>query len=202
LGFIQDITERSRMEEQVRQLAFIDPLTQLPNRRVLDDRLDQALIASKRSGVHGALVFVDLDNFKPLNDAHGHGAGDLLLIEAASRLKRCVREMDTVSRFGGDEFVVLLRELAVDEVDAKEEARMVAEKICIWLARPYLLTVKREGAPDTSVEHRCTASIGAVIFGDRDATHSDIIRWADSAMYRAKAAGRNAVRFHEATINC
>ena len=199
LGFIQDITERSRMEEQVRQLAFFDPLTQLPNRRLLDDRLTHVMAASSRRGVHGALLFVDLDNFKSLNDAHGHAVGDLLLIEATNRLKHCVREMDTVSRFGGDEFVVLLSELAMDKAEAMEEAHMISEKICVSLARPYVLTIKRVEAADTTVEHHCTASIGAVTFAGHEASPSDLIRWADSAMYQAKAAGRNAVRFHEAT---
>ena len=111
-GITREITERKHLEEQVRQLAFHDPLTRLANRRLMLDHLEQAMSASKRSQRHGALLFLDLDNFKPLNDTHGHGVGDLLLIEVAERLKACVREADTVARFGGDEFVVLLCELS------------------------------------------------------------------------------------------
>jgi diguanylate cyclase (GGDEF)-like protein/PAS domain S-box-containing protein len=120
-----NISERKEMEDQVRQLAFYDTLTSLPNRRLLNDRLSQAMSAGQRSGLYGALMFLDLDNFKPINDAYGHGVGDLLLIEAASRLKKCVRGMDTVARFGGDEFVVMLSELDTDKSDATEQARLV-----------------------------------------------------------------------------
>lgn len=122
-----DLTERRQMEDQVRQLAF-DPLTKLPNRRLLDDRLKQTMAASARTGRHGALVFLDLDNFKPLNDTHGHEVGDLLLIEVAHRLRACVREVDTVVRVGGDEFVVMLGELNTDR-DESAVAGVIAQKI-------------------------------------------------------------------------
>ena len=124
-------TESNKVEKEVRKLAFHDSLTSLPNRRLLNDRLTQAMATSKRSGCHGALLFLDLDNFKPLNDKHGHEVGDLLLIEVAHRLKSCVREMDTVARFGGDEFVVILSELDVYKTDSINQARIVAEKMCI-----------------------------------------------------------------------
>jgi diguanylate cyclase (GGDEF)-like protein len=166
-GFVTiytDITERKQMEDQVRQLAFYDTLTELPNRRLLDDRLSQTMAASKRSGCHGALMFLDLDNFKPLNDTHGHEAGDLLLIEAAARLKSCVRETDTVARFGGDEFVVMLSDLNADKTESTSQAGMVAENIRFTLSAPYLLTIKHEGKADTTVEHHCTASIGVALF--------------------------------------
>ena len=192
-----DLTERKRMEEQVRQLTFIDPLTQLPNRRLLDDRLKQTMVASARTGRHGALVFLDLDNFKPLNDEHGHEAGDLLLIEVAQRLKACVREMDTVVRLGGDEFVVVLGELKADRVESALQSNMIAEKIRLALAEPYLLTVRHEGELDQTVQHRCTASLGVALFVNHDANQSDIMKWADAAMYAAKHAGRNRVRFHD-----
>jgi diguanylate cyclase (GGDEF)-like protein/PAS domain S-box-containing protein len=159
-GTIQDITERKQMEDQVRQLAFYDPLTELPNRRLLNDRLNQTLISGGRAGSFGALMFLDLDNFKPLNDRYGHAIGDLLLIEAAQRLTQCVRKADTVSRFGGDEFVVMLCELSHNRAEATEQARVVAEKIRSSLAEPYRLSVRIEGSTVTTIEHRCSASIG------------------------------------------
>jgi diguanylate cyclase (GGDEF)-like protein/PAS domain S-box-containing protein len=189
-----DITERKKAEEQIHSLAFYDTLTRLPNRRMLSDRLRQAMAATKRSGCHGALMFLDLDNFKPINDAHGHAVGDLLLSEAARRIASCVRGVDTVARFGGDEFVVLLNELDVDKAKSAAQAGMVAEKIRARLAEPYVLHVRHEGAADTDVEHQCTSSIGLVLFLDHDHTEEDLLRWADIAMYQAKDAGRNRIR--------
>ncbi len=192
-----DLSETKRAQEQVRQLAFYDPLTGLPNRRLLGDRLSQSMAASKRSGIFAALMFLDLDNFKPLNDAHGHGVGDLLLIEVARRLSACVREMDTVARFGGDEFVVMLGELHTGRAESTEQARVVAEKVRTTLAAPYQLTVTLAGQPDTTVEHHCTASIGVVVFSNHESTQANILQWADAAMYQAKDAGRNTIRFHD-----
>jgi len=120
---IRNIAERKRMEDQVRQMAFFDELTKLPNRRLLSDRLSQAMAASKRTGSYGVMMFLDLDNFKLLNDAHGHAVGDLLLIETAHRLKSCVREMDTVARFGGDEFVVMIGDLDTDKAEARSQGQ-------------------------------------------------------------------------------
>ncbi len=203
IGTHTDITERHEAEaarnvlqEQIHQLAFIDPLTQLPNRRLLEDRLNQALAASKRSTLYGALMFLDLDNFKPLNDTHGHGVGDLLLVEVARRLTAFVRETDTVARLGGDEFVVLLGELDVDKAASTEQAGAVAEKIRVALAAPYHLTVTQAGEPDTTVEHHCSASIGVVLFVNHQSSQVDLMKWADAAMYQAKDAGRNVVRFY------
>lgn len=196
LTFI-DITERKQMEDQVRQLAFHDPLTKLPNRRLVKDRLAQAMAASKRKGCHGTLMFLDLDNFKPVNDTHGHAAGDLLLIEVADRLKCCVREMDTVGRIGGDEFVVMLMDLNTVRAKAISQTEFVAEKIRIRLSEPYLLTIKHEGEADTIVEHHCTASIGVALFSKYEASQDDILEWADKAMYQAKDAGRNLIRFYD-----
>jgi diguanylate cyclase (GGDEF)-like protein/PAS domain S-box-containing protein len=196
LGSFIDITERQQMEEQVRQLAFYDSLTQLPNRRLLNDRLIQTMAASKRSACHAALMFLDLDNFKPLNDLYGHEVGDLLLVEVAERLKRCVREVDTVARFGGDEFVVVLSELSEDKAESTAQARSVAEKILITLAEPYRLTLKRQGQADITVEHRCTCSIGVALFIEHEATPDEILTWADTAMYQAKDAGRNLIRVY------
>jgi len=195
-AFIRDISERKQMEDQVRQLAFHDTLTQLPNRRLLHDRLSQAMAASFRSGFYGALMFLDLDNFKPLNDKHGHEAGDLLLIEAANRLKSCVREMDTVARFGGDEFVVMIRELEKDKVASTLQAEVIAEKIRNTLAEKYVLTLKNKEKTDATIKHYCTVSIGVVLFINHETSQEDIIKWADTAMYQAKESGRNSIRFY------
>jgi len=193
----RDITERKQMEEQVHQLAFYDPLTKLPNRRLLNDRLSQAITSSRRSGCYGALIFLDLDNFKSLNDTHGHRAGDLLLIEAARRLTTCVREMDTVARLGGDEFVVVVAEFDLNKAESAGKARLIAEKIRICLAEPYLLSVKGDDKLDRLIEHHCTASIGVVVFNDSEGTQEDFLRLADTAMYHAKEAGRNLIRFSD-----
>lgn len=193
---VRDITKRKQIEEQVRLLAFYDTLTGLPNRRLLDDRIAQTLAAGKRSNLYGAVMFLDLDNFKPLNDTHGHAVGDQLLVEAGRRLKNCVREIDTVARFGGDEFVVMLSELNIDKEQSLSQARFVAEKLLAALSEPYRLTIRNAGATDTMIEHRCTTSIGVVIVHAHDDTPEEIIKHADIAMYRAKEAGRNQVRFH------
>ena len=196
-GITREITQRKQLEDQVRQLAFFDPLTQLPNRRLLTDHLALGLASSLRTGHHGALMFLDLDNFKTLNDAHGHAMGDLLLMEVASRLKACVRAMDTVSRFGGDEFVVLLGELEADPARALAQATAVAEKIRVSLSLPYLLALATDGLPSAVVEHRCTASIGVKVFAHGTASQDEILKGADAAMYRAKDGGRNTIRFAE-----
>ncbi len=199
LSITRDITGRKQAEEQIYRLAFYDLLTGLPNRRLLGDRLGQALAASKRSGRYGALMFMDLDNFKPLNDAHGHGAGDLLLVEVARCIAGCVREADTVARFGGDEFVVILGELDADKTGSLAQAGAVAEKIRAALAEPYVLAITQEGKEGAAtVGHRCTSSIGAVLFTGCGSSAEDILKWADMAMYQAKAGGRNLIRLFDA----
>ena len=197
MGITEDITEEKEAEDHIRNLVFYDTLTQLPNRRLLNDRLGQAMAASKRSGSYGAVMFMDLDNFKPLNDAHGHDVGDLLLVEAAQRITSCVREMDTVARFGGDEFVVMLSELDVDKKLSIAQSGVVAEKIRVTLAEPYLLTRKQESGVEITVEHHCTSSIGVVLFINHEAGQEDIIKRADMAMYQAKEGGRNTIRFFD-----
>ncbi len=195
-AFFSDITERKGHEEQIRNLAFFDALTQLPNRRLLIDRLNQVMAVNKRSGLFAALMFLDLDNFKPLNDLHGHAVGDLLLIEVASRLKRCVREMDTIARFGGDEFVVMLSELDESEAESTQQARAIAEKIRSHLAESYVLAIKREGSADTTVVHHCTASIGVIVFQSNGVAQDELLKRADDTMYEAKELGRNLVHFY------
>ena len=198
----RDISDRKAAEEQIRNLAFYDSLTQLPNRRLLNDRLSQTMAASKRNGRYGALMFLDLDNFKPLNDTYGHGVGDLLLIEVARRISSCVRGVDTVSRFGGDEFVVMLSELDVNKDESTSQAAIVAEKIRTLLAEPYLLKIQQEGNVERVVKHYCSSSIGVVLFIGHEASMEDIFKWADMAMYQAKEDGRNLIRFFDRQGNC
>lgn len=190
-----DITERNRLLERLHQMAFHDPLTQLPNRRLFSDRLSRALAASTRSDCYGALMFLDLDSFKPLNDAYGHDVGDLLLMQVAERLKGCVRETDTVARFGGDEFVVMLGQLDMDEAESISQAASIAEKLRLALAEPYILNVTHAGDVDTVVTYQCTASIGVAMFNHQETSQGAILKRADAAMYQAKHGGCNQVRF-------
>ncbi len=183
-----DITELKAAEDAIRNLAFYDALTQLPNRRLLIDRLGHALAASSRSGHGGALLFIDLDNFKALNDTLGHGVGDLLLQQVAQRLKACVRENDTVARLGGDEFVVMLENLDGQQIEAAAQTEAVGNKILAALSQPYKLVL-----------HEChsTPSIGAIIFNAQQHSIDELMKMADIAMYQAKKAGRNTLRFFD-----
>lgn len=199
-GTHTDVTERKLMEEQIRHQALYDGLTQLPNRYLFEDRLRQAMVKSKRTGCYGALMFLDLDNFKPLNDHYGHAVGDLLLIEVAARLKSCVREADTVARIGGDEFVVELEQLDTDKKLSEKEAESTADKIRQLLAEPYLLKITSGAGKESVVVHHCTASIGVVLFIGNEVTPEEILKRSDDAMYLAKDAGRNQVKFHEIKI--
>lgn len=180
--------ERQTTEAEIQHLAFYDSLTQLPNRQLLHDRLQQALLVSGRNKRLGAVLFIDLDNFKALNDTLGHDVGDLLLQQVAARLNLCVRESDTVARLGGDEFVLLLEEISDVAEEAATHARIVGEKILAGFSAPYVL-----GAH----EHHCTPSIGITLFGDQAGSVDDVLKNADMAMYQAKNAGRNALRFFE-----
>jgi diguanylate cyclase (GGDEF)-like protein/PAS domain S-box-containing protein len=188
LGVARDITARYASEEQIRHLAFYDPLTTLPNRRLLADRLQQALAASTRNGKQGALLFIDLDHFKTLNDTHGHEGGDIILKEAANRISNCVREGDTVARLGGDEFVVMLENLAEESMEAANQAEWVGEKILRTLNEPYQLL---------SESYTSSASMGITLFDAHGNSSEDLMKHADMAMYQAKSAGRNQWRFFE-----
>ena len=193
---IRNITERKQMQDRVRQLAFYDPLTHLPNRRLLDDRLKQALAVNQRRARFGALMFLDLDKLKLINDTHGHEAGDALLIEVAQRLNQSVRVSDTVARLGGDEFVVMLTDLGSDSTESLLQAGVVAEKIWSVLAEPYKLKVGEAFAAKLVVDS--AASIGVVLFGDTETSPQNLLKRADQAMYRAKKAGGNRVVFEDA----
>jgi diguanylate cyclase (GGDEF)-like protein/PAS domain S-box-containing protein len=188
IGAHHDITERKRAEAEITNLAFYDPLTGLPNRRLLLDRLKQGIASSSRSARHGALLFLDLDNFKTLNDTRGHDIGDLLLRQVAGRLATCVREGDTVARLGGDEFVVMLEDLSGNALEAATQAEAVGEKILATLNQPYQLD---------NYPHHSTPSIGITLFVDHRGTMDDLMKRADLAMYQAKAAGRNSLRFFD-----
>ncbi len=188
VGTLTDITARKAAEDEIRHLAFYDPLTLLPNRRLLLDRLHQALAISARSKRLGALLFLDLDNFKTLNDTLGHDKGDLLLQQIAQRLATCVREGDTVARLGGDEFVVMLEDLSPLSADAAAQAEIVGEKILGSLAQPYALA---------GHEYHSTSSIGVTLFSGQRETVEDLLKRADLAMYQAKSAGRNTLRFFD-----
>lgn len=197
LNFVTDVTERLAMENRIRELAYHDTLTGLPNRRLLDDHLALALSSNHRTGTYGALMFLDLDNFKPLNDTHGHGVGDQLLIEVGQRLLRCVRASDTVARFGGDEFVILLNALSPNKDTAAQDAEQVAIKVLSTLSAPYTLKAN-VGDQHEAVIHNCTVSIGVTLCLADDGSPDDFLIRADSAMYQAKEAGRNTIRFHTA----
>jgi diguanylate cyclase (GGDEF)-like protein/PAS domain S-box-containing protein len=183
-----DISARKAAEREIQSLAFYDPLTKLPNRLLLLDRLHHALAGSSRTRHHGALLFIDLDNFKTLNDTLGHDQGDLLLRKVAQRLQECVRESDTLARLGGDEFVVMLESLSENSVEAIEQARAVGEKTLEALNKPYQFAGYR---------HHSTSSIGITLFNDRPDNINDLLKRADLAMYQAKAAGRNTLRFFD-----
>jgi len=189
----QDVTERKLKEAQIRQMAFYDPLTQLANRRLLLDRIEQALAGCKRHHHYAALLYIDLDKFKTLNDLHGHDAGDQLLIEVGKRLKKCVRQQDSVARLGGDEFVVLLTELESDFEQASRQACLVAEKLHVQLAEPYILSTDVETHTSESFEYHLSASIGISLFLHSENDADKVLKQADMAMYEAKHLGRNRV---------
>lgn len=177
---LRDITERKQLEEEVQQLAYYDPLTRLPNRRLFNDRLSQTLARAKRAQSRMALMFIDLDKFKPINDQHGHEAGDWILEAVARRIEHCLRASDTVARVGGDEFLVLL-----PDIQTGEDSLAVAEKIRIELERPFITP--------SQLSLHASSSIGIAIYPDHANTEEDLLRLGDRAMYQAKSAGGNSV---------
>jgi diguanylate cyclase (GGDEF)-like protein/PAS domain S-box-containing protein len=190
-GTTQDITEQKIAEHRIRQLAYLDQLTGLPNRKFVLDRIDRLVAMHHRMPQDGAVLFIDLDNFKALNDTHGHHKGDMLLKQVAQRLQSCVRHYDCVGRFGGDEFVVLLEHIGTGAVNDAAHALQVAQKILSTLNQPYVL--------DT-LQHRITPSIGIALFDGEMLSTSDLLKRADMAMYKAKAEGRNAICFFSAEM--
>ncbi|AKU12182.1 hypothetical protein AzCIB_2287 [Azoarcus sp. CIB] len=190
VGAFSDTTEKSQAAAEIHRLAFFDPLTHLPNRRLLQDRLGHALAASSRNGLYGAILFLDLDNFKTLNDTRGHDVGDLLLVEVAQRVRAGLREGDTVARLGGDEFIMILEGLSAEAEEAALLAQQVGEKLTETIAQPFELG---------GAEFHCTTSIGVRLMSAHD-TVEDLLKHADLALYQAKTAGRNTVRFYDPSM--
>lgn len=188
LAINTDISHRKKAESEIELLAFYDPLTHLPNRRLLLDRLEHALSATYRNNRIGALLFIDLDNFKSLNDTLGHDKGDILLKQVARRLETCVRKNNTVARLGGDEFVIMLEDLSSNMAKAATKAEVIAEKVLQVFVGPFVLD---------GYEHYSTPSIGVAVFNRQIKNVDDLLKRADMAMYQAKAAGRNAIRFFD-----
>lgn len=187
----KDIARRKEAEDKIQHLAYYDLLTDLPNRRLLIDRLQHTLAVSSRHHNHGAVLFIDLDHFKTLNDTKGHSMGDMLLIEVAKRLKSCMRSGDTLARLGGDEFVVILQDLSEDESQAAIQAEAVCSKIISVVNQPYHLE---------SYLYHSSTSIGVCLFRNQEITVDELLKRADIAMYQAKNAGRNTMRFYDPTM--
>jgi len=188
VGSHADITERKASEEKIQHLAFYDHLTDLPNRLLLLDRLNQALVSSVRNGAVCALLFIDLDNFKNLNDTLGHDMGDMLLKQVTQRLATCIRQGDTLARLGGDEFVVMLLDLSEQPIEAAAQTEAIGEKILATLNQPY---------PLVTHDYNCSASIGVTLFSGNQQGADELMKQADIAMYQAKKAGRNTLRFFD-----
>jgi diguanylate cyclase (GGDEF)-like protein/PAS domain S-box-containing protein len=186
IAIARDITERKSMGDAMAHLAFHDTLTGLPNRRLLIERIQRAISSSSRTQQHGALIFLDLDHFKTVNDQYGHETGDLLLQETARRLQQSIREIDSVARLGGDEFVVLINDLSEDRIQAQAQASALGQKILHRISEPFLLK---------QCTYSTTSSIGATLFKGDTEDHNALLQQADTAMYQAKAAGRNTLRF-------
>lgn len=191
---INDITLTKMAEEKIKSLAFYDPLTKLPNRRLMLDRLEHALSSRARHKRLGAVLMIDLDNFKILNDSLGHDMGDKLLVIVASRLESCLREGDTVARIGGDEFLVIIEDLD-EKISVDRQAEAVAKKFIAYLREPYILQRGFKTDLNSQVQYHCSCSIGIALFSEQAISVEELIKQADTAMYEAKAGGRNTLRF-------
>ncbi|MFZ4062694.1 MAG: diguanylate cyclase domain-containing protein [Polynucleobacter sp.] len=193
---MRDISDRIKIDDKTKKLAFFDQLTNLPNRNLCLDRLNQALVQSKRSALYGALLFIDIDNLKFINDQYGHEAGDLLLTEFAKRISNGLRARDTSSRFGGDEFVVILNEFTNNYSETACQVSDIAKKILARLSSKYIFTITHPTLGDNLIQFESSASIGATLFLGNQIKSSNIIKRADMAMYEAKKMGGNQVRFY------
>ena len=191
VGTFFEITKHKEAEAEIHRLANFDALTDLPNRRTLNDRMTQSQASSSRNGRYHALVFLDLDNFKLVNDSRSHSVGDLLLVEVARRIQDNVRKGDTVARLGGDEFVVMLEDLSTEAQSAAVQARQISEKLRVALSQPYQLYAHT---------FHCTASLGLALFRGQEESTDTLLKHAELAMYRAKSAGRNAIRFFDSAM--
>ncbi len=202
IGTNLDVTESKLAQDEIKELAFYDPLTKLVNRRLFEDRLNHKLLRVQRSQHFNALLIIDLDHFKEINDSYGHQLGDLKLIDTARRIKGCVRETDTVARIGGDEFAIILSELAEDQTKAGMEVKKIAEKLCKSLSMTnYLVDLtKKMGKSSETIKDRTSVSIGITLFQDGRASQEQLISEADTAMYQAKRSGGNQFKLHESDI--
>jgi diguanylate cyclase (GGDEF)-like protein len=191
VSVFMDISHSKKSEDEIYRLAFFDPLTQLPNRRLLIDNLKKIVNGNTRNKTYSAMLFIDMDNFKVINDIQGHSIGDKLLIEVSKRLKLCVRDNDIIARLGGDEFVIVLEGLSGDVHQAASKTKLIAEKILVVLSNSYLID-----------DHDCSssASIGINLFLDENVDIDDLLKYADIAMYQAKSSGRNAIRFFDPSM--
>ena len=192
IGTFHDISDRKAAEEEIKTFAFYDSLTSLPNRRLLDDRVNQVITSSSRSKEHVVLMFLDIDRFKALNDSYGHKIGDQLLMEVSSRLKLCVRECDTIARFGGDEFVLVVSSLSEDIIEATAQSRVIADKVRVLLSEPYELLCSIKGGTQI-IKYDSSVSIGIALFSGDEVGTDELIKRADIAMYESKSSGRNSV---------
>lgn len=192
---IIDISERKEAEDIIKNLAFYDPLTRLPNRRLFEDRLSLVIEAKKRSQNYSALIFLDLDNFKILNDSYGHQIGDLFLKEVAQRLTTSIRSSDSVARLGGDEFVIILSDLSIERQEATEQLLKIATTLLEKIKKPYSLNIKNKKEEKT-ISHTSGASIGLNLFNDHSSSIHTLLHEADAAMYKAKKSGKNRIEFY------